>query len=84
MPMQDDLQGRWAQLVAAVVAEFEVHRRGQPEFDHAFLGLRLRAKRRSAGTAGEWFEVTVSPAELRARAPGQLAREFYQGYYACT
>jgi hypothetical protein len=84
MPIHDDLQGRWAQLIAAVAAEFEGHRRGQPEFDHAFMGLRLRAKRRSPSSAREWFEVAVSPAELRVRAPEQLAREFYQGYYACT
>jgi hypothetical protein len=67
-----------------VASEFEVHRRRQPDFDHAFIGLRLRAKRRSPSNAGEWFEVAVSPAELRVRPPGQLAREFYHGDYACT
>jgi hypothetical protein len=45
-----------------------------------FMGLRLRAKRRSPSTTEEWFEVAMSPAELRVRPPGQLAREFYQGY----
>jgi hypothetical protein len=31
-----------------------------------------------------WLGGCRSPAELRVRLPGQLAREFYQGYYACT
>jgi hypothetical protein len=82
--LSEELEARWAELVAAVAAEFEAHQQGQPDFDHALDGLRLRARRRSQGSVEEWFEVTISPAELLNRSVGQLAREFYQGYYACT
>jgi hypothetical protein len=70
--------------VVAVAAEFEAHQQGPPELDHSFSGLRLRAKRRGRGSLDEWFEVAVSPVELQRRRADQIAREFYQGYYACT
>jgi hypothetical protein len=83
-PLPEELETRWAELVAAVAAEFEAHQQGRPEFDHALGGLRLRARRRGHGSIEDWFEVVVLPAELLSRPVGQLAREFYQGYYACT
>ena len=82
-PLPDELEIRWAELLDAIAAEFGAHPQGRPKFDHRFHALRLRAKRR-ARSGVEWFEVDVSPAELLQRPATQLAREFYQGYYACT
>ena len=83
-PLPDKLEARWAELVTAVGEEFEAHPQGQPEFDHTFTGLRLRAKCRGARSMEEWFEASFSPTELLRRPVRQLAREFYQAYFACT
>jgi hypothetical protein len=79
-------EARWTELLAAVSREFIAHQHGSPAFDHQLHGLHLRARRRGVGggSANEWFEVRVSPEELARRPVQQIAREFYQGYYACT
>jgi hypothetical protein len=81
---QPSAEARWAELLVAVSRAFTAHQHGSPVFDHQFAGMRLRAQRRGVGSANEWFEVMVSPEELARRPVQQIAREFYQGYYACT
>jgi len=79
------LAGRWEEVTRAVEREFAAHRPGRlPPLAHDAATFTLRAERTVKGGRREWFAVPLTERELRERAPADIARRFFEAYYACT
>ena len=75
------LEERWRSLVLAVRAEFWNDGRDPNEEMTSLFPLRLLRASLGRRTYGpEWFERTVSDAELTGTPPDRIARDFYDAY----
>jgi hypothetical protein len=80
-----ELAGRWEEVSRAVEREFAAHRPGRlPPLAHDPTTFTLRAERAVKGGRREWFAVPLTERELRERPPAEIARRFFEAYYACT